>query len=105
MNEIENIVKEHYPSLYKKHKTVLARYVALMSTDGEEAYKLSKLTLQIADDWNEIQLNARKIADLTGEKNATAIKDYARHNYNVMLEAHTTSRMVWKYVNDMLPLQ
>lgn len=105
MNDASEIIKAYYPKLYDHHRIVLKRLVDLRENDGEEAYKLMKLTLQIADTWNEAQLNAKKIADLTGEKNATALKDYARHNYNVMLEAHTTSRMVWKYVNDMIPLQ
>ena len=98
--ETEEAIKQLYPKLIANHKKVLERYLKLNENDADEAYKLSKLTIQLADNWNELQLNSKKIADLTGCKSATSIKDYARHNYNILIEAHTTCRMVWKYVND-----
>lgn len=103
MAKIKSDFQEILPDDCKQYNEVFKRYLELNGENVEEAYKLMKDSLMLAQRWSEIQATARKIKDASGKDFVvTAFKDWAYQRYRQMQLIHESTRIIWRAGNEYL---
>ena len=103
MAKIKSDFQEILPDDCKQYNEVFKRYLELNGENVEEAYKLMKDSLMLAQRWSEIQATARKIKDASGKDFVvTAFKDWSYQRYRQMQLIHESTRIIWRAGNEYL---
>ena len=95
LNEINFLFKEDIA----QYQMLLDNYESLTPEDGDTAYELAKDLIILADRWNEISLNASKIAK-DSSISKTDLYNWAYHKYRILMTLHDFCRVVYKQCSD-----
>ena len=91
------------PDDCKQYNEVFKRYLDLNNENVDEAYKLMKESLALAQRWSEIQATSRKIHSASkADFSVTAFKDWSYQRYRQMQLVHESCRIIWRQASEYL---
>lgn len=91
---IEHEYDKLFPEDMKLYYEILERYLNLTDENFAGAFNLSKISLQMADRFSTLSLDASKLA-FSSNVNKTDIKDFLYRKFKIMEYIHVSSRMTW----------